>query len=65
MLGSLFYLPLLIMNLVWGGLSDRIGRKTILYLGLIMNFICAIVFGTTKSFNVLIAFRFIQGMFGV
>jgi MFS family permease len=53
------------MNLVWGGLSDRIGRKTILYLGLIMNIICGLVFGTTKSYQVLIVFRFIQGMFGV
>ncbi|KAI9208447.1 major facilitator superfamily domain-containing protein [Polychytrium aggregatum] len=64
LLGSAFYFPLLFMNLVWGGVSDRYGRKPVLIIGLVVCGICTFTIGTTSSFWVAWMCRFMAGFFG-
>ncbi|KAI8897545.1 major facilitator superfamily domain-containing protein [Globomyces pollinis-pini] len=63
-LGSAFYLPLFIMNLVWGALSDRYGRKPILMMGLIVLLITSILLGFSQTYGLTLACRFAAGLFG-
>ncbi|KAI8613340.1 major facilitator superfamily domain-containing protein [Chytriomyces sp. MP71] len=60
-----FYLPLLVMNVVWGSLSDRIGRKPILLMGLFVCGLTTFILGiNTSSFAVALLCRFMAGVFG-
>lgn len=63
-LGSLFYFPSLIMNVVWGAASDRVGRKPILIAGIIVCGIATLGLGLTKSYSVTLGCRFLAGVFG-
>lgn len=64
MLGSAFYLPLFVMNLFWGSLSDRIGRKPVLVAGLVACLITTVATGISSSYSMVVACRFIAGCFG-
>ena len=64
LLGSAFYFPLFFMNLIWGTLSDRIGAKPILLMGLVVCFITTIIIGTTNSYTMVWFCRFFAGVFG-
>jgi MFS family permease len=64
LLGSSFYLPLFIMNLVWGAASDKYGRKPILVIGLIATGLTTVGLGLSQSYKVTLLFRFLAGVFG-
>ncbi|KAJ1555070.1 hypothetical protein HK405_003324 [Cladochytrium tenue] len=59
-----FYLPLLVMNVVWGASSDRFGRKGILLAGLCVGGACIAVLGGARSFALGVFCRFLAGVFG-
>ncbi|KAI8615166.1 diacylglycerol acyltransferase-domain-containing protein [Chytriomyces sp. MP71] len=62
---SAFYLPLLVMNVTWGLISDRIGRKPVLLLGLFVCGATTWILGiNTTSFAVAVLCRFLAGTFG-
>ncbi len=48
---------------LWGGLSDRIGRRPILMIGLVGNTFCFALFGLAPTLFVAIAARFLAGFF--
>jgi MFS family permease len=64
LLGSSFYLPLFLMNLVWGYFSDKYGRKKILIIGLVMMGLTTIGLGFSESFYLTLFCRFVAGLFG-
>ena len=47
---------------LWGGLSDRIGRRPVLLMGLVGNTICAVLFGFSHNLSFAIAVRGINGL---
>ncbi|KAJ3409944.1 hypothetical protein HDV05_004166 [Chytridiales sp. JEL 0842] len=60
-----FYFPLLLMNILWGTLSDGpLGRKPILLLGLVICGSAAFTLGSTQYFSVAVFCRFLAGVFG-
>ena len=64
LIGSASHLPLFFMNLVWGSLSDRIGRKPVICIGLFASCFTSFVLGFNKSYSVTVACRFVAGVFG-
>ncbi|KAJ3071264.1 hypothetical protein HDU98_005610 [Podochytrium sp. JEL0797] len=65
LLTGVFYLPLLVMNIVWGAMSDSMGRKPILLLGLLFGGLSTFTLGVNKtSFTVALLCRFLAGVFG-
>ncbi|KAJ2550302.1 hypothetical protein EV175_004124 [Coemansia sp. RSA 1933] len=58
---SAFWQALTIM--FWGRLSDRIGRRPVLFVGLVGNFVSYFIFGLSKSFWVALAARSVNGLF--
>lgn len=64
LLGSSFYAPLLVTNAMWGGLSDHIGRKPVLVLGLIFGGLSTFVLGLSRTFWLAFLCRFVAGIFG-
>ena len=48
---------------LWGGLSDRIGRRPILMIGLVGNTFCFALFGLAPTLFIAIAARFLAGFF--
>ncbi|MCO5197007.1 MAG: multidrug effflux MFS transporter [Anaerolineae bacterium] len=59
---SMIFFGLASGQLVFGPLSDSIGRKKAIYLGLAMFMLGAIISMTATSFTVLLVGRFIQGV---
>ncbi|KAJ3384851.1 hypothetical protein CcCBS67573_g09758 [Chytriomyces confervae] len=60
-----FYFPLLVMNIVWGTLSDGVGRKPVLLLGLFFCGASTLVLGVnTSSFAIAVLCRLLAGVFG-
>ena len=49
-------------GLLWGSLSDRIGRKPVLLIGLLGTFASVNAFGLSRSFNQMIAARALNGL---
>jgi DHA1 family bicyclomycin/chloramphenicol resistance-like MFS transporter len=49
-------------QLVWGLLSDRFGRRPIVLGGIGIYVVAALVCGLTKSFEALLAWRFVHGL---
>ncbi|KAJ3291872.1 hypothetical protein HDU79_001979 [Rhizoclosmatium sp. JEL0117] len=63
--GGVFYMPLLVMNIVWGAASDSLGRKPILLMGLLFGGLTTIALGlNTSSFQLALVCRFLAGIFG-
>jgi MFS family permease len=48
--------------LFWGWLSDRIGRKPVLFCGLFGNAVFSILFGMSKTFWMAVAMRGLCGL---
>lgn len=61
---SAFLLGFAVSPLVWGPLSDRFGRKPILYAGLTIFVAASIGGALSQSIDVLIGFRFLQALGG-
>lgn len=61
---SAFLLGFAVAPIVWGPLSDRFGRKPILYAGLAIFVAASIGGALAGSIDVLIAFRFLQALGG-
>ncbi|KAJ3386178.1 hypothetical protein HDU84_001758 [Entophlyctis sp. JEL0112] len=61
---GMFHFPLLIMNIVWGTLSDVLGRKPILLLGVAVSGITTFALGINASYGVALLCRFVAGVFG-
>ena len=49
-------------QLVWGMMSDRVGRRPVLLGGLGLYVVAALLCGVTSSFHVLLAWRFVHGL---
>ena len=64
MLGSAFYLPLFIMNLIWGAASDTYGRKPIIVLGIVITILTTSVLAFSQLFWITFMCRFVAGLFG-
>ena len=47
---------------LWGGLSDKIGRRPVLLMGLVGNTICCVLFGLSPSLPFAIAVRGVNGL---
>lgn len=59
---TMIFLGLGFGQLVFGPLSDSFGRKPIVYLGFILFIIASIICVTTKSFEVMVIGRILQGV---
>jgi MFS family permease len=58
------YVPLLLTSYVWGLYADKVSKKHILLLFILIGTISTIMIGTSKSFTVLYLSRFLMGLFG-
>jgi DHA1 family bicyclomycin/chloramphenicol resistance-like MFS transporter len=59
-----YFIGIAVGQAFYGPLSDRLGRKPILYLGLTLFMVSSIGCAQAESVNVLIAFRFLQALGG-
>lgn len=60
---SSFMLGQFISNYIWGLISEKIGIKPVLLIGLISSFICTIIFGFSNNIIWAIITRLLQGLF--
>lgn len=58
---TFFFFGLATGQLIWGAVSDALGRKKVLYLGLAVYVVCAVAAGTAPSFGALLLTRFVWG----
>lgn len=61
MVTSAFALAEFSTGILWGRVSDRIGRKPVLIIGLVGTLISMLVFGFAKSFSVALIARAVGG----
>jgi DHA1 family bicyclomycin/chloramphenicol resistance-like MFS transporter len=61
---AIFLLGLAVGQILWGTLSDHVGRRTPLFCGCLLFSCMAIVCATTRSIETLIAARFFMGLGG-
>jgi MFS family permease len=54
----------LLLNLVGGSLADRMGRRTVVLLSLVVSPLCIAVYGLAASLPVFLAARVVHGAFG-
>lgn len=59
---TMIFLGLGFGQLIFGPLSDSFGRKSIVYIGFVVFFIASFICITTKSFEVMIIGRILQGI---
>ena len=59
---TMFFLAFGICQIIYGPVSDMVGRKPPLYVGLVLFLLGSIGCGLAGSVNTLIAFRFVQGV---
>ncbi|RKO98017.1 MFS general substrate transporter, partial [Caulochytrium protostelioides] len=64
LLGSCFYAPLFVMNIAWGLASDRVGRKPVLLLGVLVGGCASLMLSLSSHFWVPFAARLLAGLFG-
>jgi MFS family permease len=60
---SIFFLAQCLTVVLWGYLSDRVGRRPVLLLGPLGLSVSMLLFGLSKSFWILVVLRFFQGIF--
>lgn len=63
-MGSAFYAPLFVMNILMGTISDRFGRRPAILTGCIGNAVGVLLFGLSKTLPQAFIARFIAGLFG-
>ncbi|KAK7743592.1 hypothetical protein SLS53_004127 [Cytospora paraplurivora] len=61
MVGSTFSIAQSAFAVPWGRLSDKIGRKPTILIGLCSTMVCFIIWGTASSLAMAIAVRFMMG----
>ena len=61
---AIFLLGLAVGQILWGTLSDHVGRRTPLIAGCLLFSCMSIICATTHSINILIAARFLMGLGG-
>ncbi|RKP07545.1 major facilitator superfamily domain-containing protein, partial [Thamnocephalis sphaerospora] len=61
-LASVFAVSQFISGIPWGWLSDRIGRRPVVLLGLTTTTICTLLFGFSKSYAWAITLRVLAGL---
>lgn len=64
LLTSAFYMPLFIMNIAWGMISDAHGRKHVLLAGLMIGLISALMISEANDFKTVFIARLLAGIFG-
>jgi MFS family permease len=64
LLTSAFFMPLFLMNIVWGIISDAYGRKYVLIAGLAIGLVSALIVGEAETFTVVFLGRLLAGFFG-
>ncbi|KNC96465.1 uncharacterized protein SPPG_08057 [Spizellomyces punctatus DAOM BR117] len=64
LLSSAFYGPLFVTNVVWGGISDRYGRRRVLLLGASFGFLAAVLLSIGQRLELLFVARLLAGTFG-
>ena len=62
LVASCFSLAQFISSFVWGGLSDRKGRRPILLIGMLGNAITAPLFGLAPNYTLAVIFRSLSGL---
>eukprot|EP00271_Cylindrocystis_brebissonii_P008515 TRINITY_DN22891_c0_g1_i1.p1 TRINITY_DN22891_c0_g1~~TRINITY_DN22891_c0_g1_i1.p1 ORF type:complete len:692 (+),score=101.86 TRINITY_DN22891_c0_g1_i1:941-3016(+) len=62
-LASSAFTGALLTSSLWGSISDRFGRKSVLLIGLFANAVCALWFGSSQTFANAMAARFVNGLF--
>ncbi|TPX48145.1 hypothetical protein SeLEV6574_g02208 [Synchytrium endobioticum] len=63
-ISSAFYLPLLVMNYVWGATADRYGRYPVLIAGLVVMISTSLYLSFATTFWGIFIARFVAGIFG-
>ncbi|MPM23520.1 Bicyclomycin resistance protein [bioreactor metagenome] len=61
---SLFFIFYALGTLIWGPLSDRLGRRTVLLVGLSIYLVASAFCASAKTVEVLMAFRVLQAIGG-
>lgn len=61
LVGSTFSISQSLFAVPWGRLSDKIGRKPTILMGLVSTMICFIIWGTASSLAMALTVRFIMG----
>ncbi|KAG6551839.1 hypothetical protein Mapa_006453 [Marchantia paleacea] len=61
--GSVFMFGRFLSSMPWGMFADRFGRRPVFALGLLSVIVFQLIFGSTKSFWVAFAARFMLGAF--
>jgi MFS family permease len=64
LLTSAFFMPLFLMNIIWGMVSDAYGRKHVLLAGLAIGLVSALIVGEAETFTVVFLGRLLAGFFG-
>jgi MFS transporter, DHA1 family, multidrug resistance protein len=59
---AIFSVAQFIFSPIWGGLSDRIGRKPVLAIGMLGNAISLVLFGLSDTIGLLFATRALSGI---
>ena len=62
-LASAFFLPQMLTATIWGMLSDRLGRKPVMLIGLLGSAACMFLFGLAKSLAWAVITRGLCGLF--
>lgn len=63
MLASVFFVPQMLSATIWGWVSDRLGRKPVMLLGLLGSAACMFLFGLSKSLAWALISRGLCGLF--
>ncbi|WP_227937611.1 MFS transporter [Alkalihalobacillus deserti] len=59
---SIFVIGVLTARFITGKYLDIIGRKKLLYIGLVLSFVVSLLFFSIENLNALILIRFVQGL---